>query len=155
MEVDKKGPALKFPPPLLAVTAVATGYLLDWRWPLPVADTEYRWIGGLVLIVCAALLAFGALWQFFRAKTHIEPWHPTTTVIRHGLYAYSRNPIYLAFCIATAGTGLVLDSWWILLSVAPLAAALQSLVIRREEAYLEGKFGQDYIDYTGRVRRWI
>ena len=96
-----------------------------------------------------------ALVQFKRARTHVEPWHPTTTIIQHGLYARSRNPIYLAFCIATVGLALLFDSGWILVGLPLQVLLLHALVIRREEAYLERKFGDAYREYRRRVRRWI
>ena len=101
------------------------------------------------------LIALIALAQFIQAKTKIEPWHPTTTIIQKGLYRYSRNPVYLSFCIATVGVGLVLNSWWVVASVMLLKSLLERLVISREEAYLERKFGEHYFEYKQRVRRWL
>ena len=110
---------------------------------------------GAVVVGLAIALALAALLQFINAKTHVEPWHPTTTIINHGLFRFSRNPIYLAFCIATLGVGLILNSWWILLAVPLLVYLLQRFVISREEAYLEHKFGDEYAAYKQRVRRWF
>jgi protein-S-isoprenylcysteine O-methyltransferase Ste14 len=76
-------------------------------------------------------------------------------VIQSGIYRYSRNPIYLSFCIATIGAALLIDSWWGLIAVAPLVYLLQLLVIRKEESYLQTKFGDPYRDYLRRVRRWL
>ena len=101
------------------------------------------------------LIALAALAHFIEAKTKVEPWHPTTTIIRKGLFRYSRNPIYLSFCVATVGAGLVLNSWWIVISVTVLKPLLERFVISREEAYLEKKFGEYYLDYKKQVRRWL
>jgi protein-S-isoprenylcysteine O-methyltransferase Ste14 len=152
---DKRGPGLKFPPPLLVVATIGPGYLIDWVKPLPILSADFVWLSGTALIVAALLLALVALFHFLELKTHVEPWHPTTTIIKQGVYRFSRNPIYLAFCIATVGTGLVLNSWWVLMAVLPLVFLLQQLVIRREEVYLERKFGEVYLDYKRQVRRWF
>lgn len=152
---DKRGPGLKFPPPLLAGAIIGSGYLVDWIKPLPVLDGSLVWLSGAVLFVVALLISLAGLFHFLEAKTHIEPWQPTSTIIKRGVFRYSRNPIYLAFCIATVGSGLVLNSWWILIGVLPLIYLLQQLVIKREEAYLESKFGEVYLDYKRRVRRWV
>lgn len=152
---DKRGPGLRFPPPLLALALIAAAWLLDRQQPLPISSGGGLWLGGGIIIVLALAIALLALVQFFAHETHVEPWHPTTTVIQKGLYRFSRNPIYLAFCIATVGIGLVLNSWWIVVSSLPLKALLQRLVIQREESYLERKFGEDYLQYKRRVRRWI
>ena len=152
---DKRGPGLKFPPPLLAAALIATAWLIDLQRPLPITSGGGLWLGGSFVIGLALVIALLALVQFFAHKTHVEPWHPTTTIIQKGLYRFSRNPIYLAFCIATVGVGLVLNSWWIVASSLPLKSLLQRLVIQREETYLEKKFGKDYLQYKRRVRRWI
>ncbi|MDH3218474.1 MAG: isoprenylcysteine carboxylmethyltransferase family protein [Gammaproteobacteria bacterium] len=152
---DKNGPGLKFPPPLLVLAAVGVAALVDWISPLPISERGAPWVGGAVVIALALLIAVVALAHFIGAKTHVEPWHPTTTVIQSGIYRFSRNPIYLAFCIATVGAGLILNSWWVVASAALLKFLLQVLVIRREEAYLEAKFGASYLQYKRRVRRWL
>ena len=41
------------------------------------------------------------------------------------------------------------------MGVPALVYLLQKLVIEREEAYLENKFGKVYLDYKQRVRRWL
>jgi protein-S-isoprenylcysteine O-methyltransferase Ste14 len=135
------------------------GALLGCAWlteqwaPLPISGNDALFLPGIVLLL--ASLALVALFQFFRAKTHIEPWQPTSVIIESGVFRYSRNPIYLAYCIAMLGGGLLLDSWWGIVAIAPLAGLLQVLVIRKEETYLETKFGDSYLDYKRRVRRWL
>ena len=152
---DKRGPGIKFPPPLLVLAAIGSAWLIDGLRPLPIVDGETLWLGGAAIIALALLIALVALVHFFVAKTHIEPWHPTTVIIRNGVYRLSRNPIYLAFCIATVGSGLVLNSWWVVASVTLLKPLLEHLVISREEIYLEKKFGAHYLEYKRRVRRWL
>lgn len=152
---DKRGPGLRFPPPLLPVGLLAGAWLLQQWVPLALADKSDLLLPGILVVGVALLLAAIALLHFRRARTHVEPWQPTTAIIRSGLFRYSRNPIYLAFCIATFGGALIINSWWGILVIAPLVALLQTLVIRKEEAYLEAKFGQTYLDYKKRVRRWL
>ena len=152
---DNRGPGLKFPPPLLALAAIGVAWLVDQLRPLPIVDGEAAWLGGAAVIGIAVLIALIALAHFIEAKTKVEPWHPTTRIIQTGLYRYSRNPIYLSFCIATVGAGLMLNSWWVIASVAVLKSLLERFVISREEAYLERKFGEPYLEYKQRVRRWL
>ena len=152
---DKHGPGLKFPPPLLPLTLIGMAYLGEKWLSLPISENVDLLVPGIIILVAALLLALIALLHFLRAKTHPEPWHPTTTIIESGVYRYSRNPIYLAFCIATPGCGFLLNSWWVLMATVPLAGLLQLLVIRREEAYLEEKFSHSYLAYKRSVRRWF
>jgi protein-S-isoprenylcysteine O-methyltransferase Ste14 len=152
---DKRGPGLRFPPPLLLLAAVGCTWLVDWIRPLPIVAGDALLMAGIVIIAAALLIALTALLHFFEAKTHVEPWHPTTKIIRGGVYRFSRNPIYLSFCIVAVGTGLVLNSWWVVASVTLLKPLLERLVISREEIYLEKKFGDHYLEYKRKVRRWL
>ena len=152
---NTRGPGLKFPPPLLPASLIGIAYLADSYLPLSINGGSALWLTGLVLVIASACLASIAAFQFFRAKTHLEPWQPTTFIIQSGIFRYSRNPIYLAFCSATLGCGMMLNSWWGLAAVPPLVYLLQQLVIRREETYLEQKFGDSYLAYKHRVRRWL
>jgi protein-S-isoprenylcysteine O-methyltransferase Ste14 len=152
---DKRGPGLKFPPPLLLLAAVGCAWLANLLKPLPIVAGDALLVSGIAIIAIALLIALIALVHFFEAKTHVEPWHPTTSIIRKGVYRFSRNPIYLSFCVAAVGTGLVLNSWWVVASVTVLKPLLERLVISREEAYLEKKFGDHYLEYKRQVRRWL
>ncbi len=152
---DKRGPGLKFPPPLLVIALIGGAWLLDEMYGLPIVAGDHPWRSGTAVIALALLLALTALIEFIRSRTHVEPWQPTTTIIRRGVFRYSRNPIYLAFCIATPGAALVLNSWWIVCVLPLQVYLLQVLVIRREERYLEGKFGEEYLAYKRSVRRWL
>jgi protein-S-isoprenylcysteine O-methyltransferase Ste14 len=107
---DKRGPGLKFPPPLLVLALIGAGYLADSWLPLPITQGIDLRLIGLLLVIASLLLALLALSHFLRAKTHVEPWQPTTVILQSGIFAYSRNPIYLAFCIATLGSGLIINS---------------------------------------------
>lgn len=140
---------------MLALAVIGAAWGIDGILPIPVAAGDgLRWTG-LALVALAFLLALVSLLQFFAAKTHVEPWRPTSSIIRGGVFRYSRNPIYLAFCIAAFGAGLALNSWWIIAAAPLLGYLLQHFVIRREEAYLEQKFGGEYLEYKRSVRRWL
>jgi protein-S-isoprenylcysteine O-methyltransferase Ste14 len=152
---DKRGPGLKFPPPLLAAAVIGCIWLIDRIRPLPIVEGASLWTIGAAVVALALAIMLIALFHFFEAKTHVEPWHPTTTIISKGIYRFSRNPIYLGFCIATIGAGLILNSWWGIASVVLLKSLLERLVIEREEIYLEKKFGDRYLQYKSRVRRWL
>ncbi len=108
-----------------------------------------------------ALLGGAAVWEvwFVRtmrgAHTAINPTKPTTTLITWGPFRYSRNPSYLAFNAIYLGIASVVNSLWPLLLLPAAVLALQRGVIKREEYYLEHKFGGEYLRYKTKVRRWI
>lgn len=152
---DKKGPAVKFPPPLIFVALWLMGYLLQQVIPVRFGVGQWGQIIGpsLILISLASLLAL--LVSYWRNKTAIEPWKPTRHIITTGLYAWSRNPIYTSLCLLTIGVGVFFNSLWILLSFIPAAVLVYYTAIKKEEAYLEKKFAADYLRYKAKVRRWF
>ena len=152
---DKKGAAVRFPPPLVFVISILCSLLFHWFYPLSISSIDCLGYLGGVIVLASILLLAKVFFAFRRAKTHIEPWKPTKHIITTGLFAYSRNPIYLAFCLITIGTALLINSVWTLISVFPAAYILYVIAIKKEEAYLSAKFGQEYLDYKTRVRRWL
>ena len=152
---DRRGPGVRIPPPLIALAAIGGGWAADSLLPLPIAAGDGFRSSGLAIVALAFLLALAALIQFLVAKTHVEPWRPTSTIIRGGVFRVSRNPIYLAFCVAALGAGLVINSWWGIAASPVLGLLLQRFAIRHEEAYLENKFGDEYLAYKHTTRRWL
>lgn len=145
------------PPPVLFGVALMIGLAADYLL-LHIATglpPLARYGAGVVLAVAAVGLATAALLRFRRSGTPAEPWHPTTAIVTDGVFAYTRNPMYLAMTLAYIGIAIAADSVITLLLLVPLLVVLTYGVILREERYLEAKFGQDYTRYKHRVRRWI
>lgn len=156
---DKSGgddhPGVITHPPFLYGGALAAGGVLDWIVPLPLLPTGSGFIPGVVLILVGVSLAVWCAVLFRRAGTNIPTHRPSTAVVDHGPYRLSRNPIYLGLTLVSIGIGLWVNSAWMLGLILPTLVIMQIGVIDREERYLEAKFGQEYLDYKRRVRRWL
>jgi protein-S-isoprenylcysteine O-methyltransferase Ste14 len=63
--------------------------------------------------------------------------------------------MYVALCFISIGIGIFFNSIWILLSFMPSAVIVYYIAIKKEEAYLEEKFGEEYVRYKNNVRRWL
>jgi protein-S-isoprenylcysteine O-methyltransferase Ste14 len=111
-------------------------------------------LGNLLFLSGIAIIAIAFI-QMRKAKTSIEPWKPTTAIIDSGLYGISRNPIYLAMILIYLGLSCFFNSIWFLPFLPIVLLVIHYGVILREEKYLEGEFGEEYLDYKRRVRRWI
>lgn len=142
-------------PPALVAGSVLLGFALQKVAPKAVLPKRVRRGLGLALTVSALAVAFSALRALREAHTPFDVREPTTAVVTTGIYAYTRNPLYLAMMMLYLGIGSLRNSRWHWLLALPTAVALQVAVIAREEAYLERKFGAEYLDYKARVRRWI
>jgi protein-S-isoprenylcysteine O-methyltransferase Ste14 len=151
----KDTPQVIAPPPLIFLAFVLVGYLLHWLWPLPFAIGVVYDILGVVLIVLPIAIAIWARNLFIRAGTNVEPYKPTTAIVDKGPFAYSRNPLYLCLFVLYLGIALLIGSLWLVLLAVPLFFIMLYGVILREERYLEAKFGETYLAYKRRVRRWL
>ena len=130
-------------------------YGVQHFWPLGIGSSSgIKYIGVGVGMLGVGIVVLVSR-SFKRAETNIEPWKPTTKIISTGFYAYSRNPVYAGYCLVTIGMGVFLNNFWILISFIPSAVLVYYIAIRKEEAYLEKKFGAEYTHYKTKVRRWL
>jgi protein-S-isoprenylcysteine O-methyltransferase Ste14 len=157
MGASDDNPGVIAPPPLLYAGALVLGLALDFllfRLPTGI-PSSVRYALAALFGVAAVVLIGGALAGFRRAGTSPEPWRPSTAVVSDGVYAYTRNPMYLAMALFHAAVAIAADSVIALVLLAPLLIAVHYGVVRREERYLEAKFGEPYRRYKKSVRRWI
>jgi protein-S-isoprenylcysteine O-methyltransferase Ste14 len=156
-EVERDHAGIIVPPPLIyaGTLAVALGIdaLIDGPG-LGLPDT-LRYIAGVVLFLLGLLLPLAASVRFRLAGTNVRPWMPSTALVTTGLYSYTRNPMYVGMTLIYVGLALFADSAIGLAFLIPLLLVITYAVIKREEHYLEVKFGEEYRRYKERVRRWI
>lgn len=145
------------PPPLIYLSGVSVGWILNYFYPAQIVflPREAEIVGGVVFVGIAGWIIVAAFRAFRQAKTNIEPWKPTTAIVSSGVFGFSRNPVYLAMTLLYLGVALLLDSIWILLLIIPVLFLITVGVILREEKYLTEKFGDEYLNYKKRVRRWL
>lgn len=156
MSEERDTPGVLMPPPLIFLCGMILGGLVDWGFPAPVAESRtVPAVLGSVPVVAGLVVIFLAWIGMRRAKTNIEPWHPTTAIVDSGVFAVSRNPVYASMVLIYLGAALALNSWWFLPFLPLVLLVLRLGVIDREERYLERKFGEEYLAYKSRVRRWI
>ena len=145
-------------PPVLFLAAVLLGQTLDrvspLMWP-PRAGDAFCWIAGGTLILGGLAIARAGIRDFSRAGTPVPTNQPTSALVTNGMHGWSRNPIYVGMLLLYAGIGIAARSPWILILGLPLVIVMRTIVVAREEAYLERRFGDAYRDYKARVRRWL
>ena len=146
------------PPPLLALAAVVLGLALDWLMPAFVLTVLLTWPEriaiAVVLFAAGAGLAFPALRDFRAAGTHVEPWKPASALVTDGIFSWLRNPMYVGLTLFLVATSLALASDWMLVMTIVFVLVIHFGVVKREERYLEAKFGDAYRQYKARVRRY-
>ena len=112
-------------------------------------------VAGLGLVVLGALVAFGAAFQMVRHRTTVMPRRDPSALVSTGLYAWSRNPIYLADVIILLGVILWLDAVLALPLLVLFPWLIQTRFILDEEARLTLAFGPEFDLWAARTRRWL
>jgi protein-S-isoprenylcysteine O-methyltransferase Ste14 len=157
---DEASSGFRWPPAIFQFAFVGSA-AFAWLVPLPFLffipehlGVPLRLIGGTIFVTALAIAVAGAF-AFRRRGTPVRVTEPTRALVVGGVYAYTRNPLYLGSTIGLIGVALVVDSLWFLIATPLSALAITKLAIEREEAYLARKFGDAYLAYKTRVRRWL
>lgn len=153
---DQRANTFPWPPVLLVAAIIASvglSRLLPLSWP-GVDDAPARIVGlaigalGLVLIVASIL-------TLRRHETTVLPDKAATALVTTGPYRFFRNPIYLGDVMMLFGLAELTKNVWFVIAAALFAVLVTPLQILPEERHLEARFGDAYLDYKKRARRWI
>lgn len=110
---------------------------------------------GVFFLTIAFIFIVTSLYQFIRSKNSIITIRSATSLQKTGIYQITRNPMYLALFMVYLGLTCLLGNWWNLILLPLLLVMIQKYVVKNEEKYLEREFGQEFIDYKLKVRRWL
>lgn len=110
---------------------------------------------GIAPIVMGAVIAVVAARQFRKAKTNIVPLTISTTLVTNGIFTVTRNPMYVGMLAILIGTALLLNDLWPWFVIALFWLMIRIGFVRHEETLMEQTFGEQYVEYKARVRRWL
>lgn len=157
MESKKDHPGVYVPPPLFYVACFFLAIFLQKVVPL---NTSFFVSGaskviGVTILVIGLFFNLPSIRQFFKTKNTLITIKPANSLQTTGIYSISRNPMYVSLLLFYAGIAFLLGNWWHFILLPLLILIVQEYVIRREEKYLDRRFGDDYKNYRVKVRRWI
>ncbi|NNC37924.1 MAG: isoprenylcysteine carboxylmethyltransferase family protein [Acidimicrobiales bacterium] len=151
--------AIRVVPPLVPLATVLSGIALQKFMPVGLdglLPTPLRyWVGGGIILFALYFFGFRAVRLMRQSGQSENPFKKTTAILESGPYRITRNPMYVFMVLSCLGFAIALSNLWILLLTPVCAILLHVLVILPEEEYLERKFGDTYLAYKTRVRRWI
>jgi protein-S-isoprenylcysteine O-methyltransferase Ste14 len=142
-------------PPIVALMFIVLAYFLGRFVPIPFPVPPILRYMGLAMTFLGFLLGIGALMEFRKARTTLDPHGSARQLVTSGIYRFTRNPIYLGFLLMVIGLPLNSGLYWGLVMAPFYVLTMNRLIIQREEAYLERKFGKAYTGYRSHVRRWL
>ena len=149
------GPNVKGNPLYVSVYLLILSYLIG-EFILPKYPMIYIFnFLGLFLIVVSPIIFFSSRNAFYAHNENLLPQTDTDTIIKTGIYAYSRNPIYLSFVLFHLGMFLTFENTMYFLSSIGLFFWLNNYVIKEEEDFLKDKFKEDFTRYCKSVKKWI
>lgn len=149
--------ALKVPPPVQALTFGFLMWLVDRQLPggqsvfgmqLPVAVAFA--VAGVALVVTSML-------AFRRASTTVDPFHPdeASNLVVNGVFQFSRNPMYVSLALVLIGWAVWLGSVFNIVVFVFFVSYITIFQIKPEEEALKKVFGESFVQYCSKVRRWI
>lgn len=153
------GLELRVPPVAAAVLAAAAMCALAAVWPGVTAawPLALRIVAGFILSLAGLAVCLAGVVAFRRARTTVNPLTPerTTALVDRGVYAWTRNPMYVGMTLILAGLALGLANAAAAIVPAGFAFFIDRFQIVPEERALSAQFGSAFDTYRARVRRWL
>ena len=148
---------LKIPPLVVGVLIAACMWLVSWALPTFAVTVALHRIVAVSLGLAGVGTAGWAIVSFGQASTTINPMKPdaSSSLVTSGIYGFTRNPMYLGLFVALVGWALFLSNTLAFLFLPVFIVYMNRFQIEPEERALTTLFGQEFVAYTSRVRRWI
>ncbi|MCU7549988.1 isoprenylcysteine carboxylmethyltransferase family protein [Chitinophagaceae bacterium LB-8] len=142
-------------PPVYFLIAIALMILLNSVFPLA-HWLKFPWkYFGIVFIILGFALTYGSFILFRQAGTQTHPGVKATVLVHKGPYRYTRNPMYVGLVVILLGVAILLGSLSPFLVIPIMIWILHSKFILREEKWMESWFGESYLEYKKKTRRWL
>ena len=155
MADEQDTPSIRVPPPPIYLLALLLGLLLDRRAHVPFLPRGVARLLGWPLVGGGVALVAWFIRTMRGADTTLDVNPPVSRLVQNGPFRYSRNPGYLSLTMLYAGIAFLRNALWAILFLPLVVYVIQREVIEREERYLERSFGEEYLAYKARVRRWV
>ena len=114
-----------------------------------------RVIVGCIFILISGYFAASAFVVLIKNKTSFDTSKSTTKIVTDGSFRFSRNPLYLSLLLLLFGIAVLMFSIWLFFTIPILYILFLFKAVKPEESYLSQKFGEEYLEYSAKVRRWV
>jgi len=148
---------LLIPPPIQALLSAIMMCLISRYFTHANFSLNGINIFALIFLIIAAIIIILSMYKFKKIKTTISPLRPnkTSSLVKSGIYEYTRNPMYLGLLLMLFSIALFLKNFISFLIIPLFILFITKNQILPEEEALENIFGEEYKNYKKKVRRWI
>ena len=147
-------PPPKILPPHYFAISVVLLVVLGYGMPGALLPPPYPWLGLLPMGVGVFIAVRGSQ-QFRSADTNIIPLTRSSALVEEGVFAISRNPMYLGMLLFLGGGACLANSLWAWAIPVLFFLLIRQRFVLKEEALMLATFGESYAGYCRRVRRWF
>lgn len=147
----------KIPPPLVAVICAFFSWFLASGTEPNSVSFALKIVLSMLLVCVGAFIGISGFITFKKAKTTVSPLTPNkaSSLVVKGVFKYTRNPMYLCLVLVLMGFSVYLEDLIALVGVGVFIVYMNEFQIKPEEKALTKLFGEEYLEYMARVRRWI
>ena len=146
---------IKIPPPILVLILTSLVYFSSTK--LESIYLPYRQSVSVLILIIGLVVIISPVFDFIKSKTTVNPvkFQNVNRLVTTGIYKYSRNPMYLGMILIIISTTVYYLNFLSVFSPLIFYIWINKFQISREEIFLEGKFGNEYLKYKSKTRRWI
>lgn len=144
-------------PPHAVIASLILMFILNFLSLKPFLPCSPKFLAliGCAVSVFGIYLFFTSAMLFRKAETQLTPFKESTTLITSGFFQYSRNPIYLGMILILLGVSISLNKLIIFIIPITFAFWIHFSFILKEEVMMREVYGDKYLEYSKKVRRWL
>ena len=146
---------IKIPPPILVLILITSNYFSQNR--LEIIYLPYKHSTSVLILLVGSLILINPVFKFIKSKTTVNPvkFKKVNKLVTSGIYKYSRNPMYLGMILIIISTSIFYLNFFSAVTPFIFYFWINRFQIKREEIFLKEKFGEEYLSYMSKTRRWI
>ena len=145
----------KIPPPFVVLILVVSTFFSSKN--IDLIQIPFQTLISIFILSIGILVLLNPVLKFKKSKTTINPikFKKVNKLVTSGIYKYSRNPMYLGLLMIVISSSIFYLNIYSILTPLFFYLWINRFQIKREEVFLTEKFGEDYLSYKKKTRRWI
>ena len=145
----------KIPPPLVVLILVISTFFSSKK--IDLIQIPFQSLISIFILSMGILILLNPVLKFKKSKTTINPikFKKVNKLVTSGIYKYSSNPMYLGLLMIVFSSSIFYLNIYSILTPLFFYLWINRFQIKREEVFLIEKFGEDYLSYKKKTRRWI